>query len=170
MAAINQVVVRPAAPGGILTAGGSQRLRDVIDHLLFEGLLSEDYNDGKPLLALGDRDAVRAVYRGEARVAVRRALAAYDSTTRSGDPRRRGAGASIELPDSARSRFEALRAWRKARAAEQGVPPYVIFHDRTLAEIAASAPRSHQALAAISGIGQAKLDRYGDDVLAVMRA
>lgn len=144
--------------------------RDVIDHLLFEGLLSEDYNDGKPLLALGDRDAVRAVYRGEARVAVRRALAAYDSTTRSGDPRRRGAGASIELPDSARSRFEALRAWRKARAAEQGVPPYVIFHDRTLAEIAASAPRSHQALAAISGIGQAKLDRYGDDVLAVVRA
>ena len=144
--------------------------RDVIDHLLFEGLLSEDYNDGKPLLALGDRDAVRAVYRGEARVAVRRALAAYDSTTRSGDLRRRGAGASIELPDSARSRFEALRAWRKARAAEQGVPPYVIFHDRTLAEIAASAPRSHQALAAISGIGQAKLDRYGDDVLAVVRA
>ena len=144
--------------------------RDVIDHLLFEGLLSEDYNDGKPLLALGDRDAVRAVYRGEARVAVRRALAAYDSTTRSGDPRRRGAGASIERPASARSRFEALRAWRKARAAEQGVPPYVIFHDRTLAEIAASAPRSHQALAAISGIGQAKLDRYGDDVLAVVRA
>lgn len=144
--------------------------RDVIDHLLFEGLLAEDYNDGKPLLMLGDREAVRAIYRGDMRVAVRRALAAYDPGTRSGDPRRRGAGVTVDLPESARPRFEALRAWRKARATEQGVPPYVIFHDRTLAEIAASAPRSRQALAAISGIGQAKLDRYGDDVLALVRA
>ncbi len=144
--------------------------RDVIDHLLFEGLLVEDYNDGRPLLMLGDRDAVRAVYRGETRIAVRRALAAFDPTSRSGDPRRRGGGAAIDLPDEARPRFEALRSWRKARAMEQGVPPYVIFHDRTLAEIAVAAPGSRQALAAISGIGQAKLDRYGDDVLSVVRA
>lgn len=52
--------------------------RDVIDHLLFEGLMVEDPNDGKPLLALGDGDAVREVYRGQRRIAIRRALDAHD--------------------------------------------------------------------------------------------
>ena len=145
--------------------------RDIIDHLLFEGYLLEDHNDGKPLLTLGDRDGVRAIYRGETRVMVRRALPAFDPNTRSGDPRRRGASAAAgQLSGTALARFDALRAWRKERAAEQGVPPYVIFHDRTLAEIAAVAPESRQALGKISGIGQAKLVRYGDEVLALVRA
>ena len=95
----------------------------------------------------------------------------------SGDPRRRkGDSAQREareaafdaLPHAGRERFERLRAWRKARAAEQGVPPYVIFHDRTLLEIAEAAPVSLGELARISGVGQAKLDRYGADVLAAL--
>ena len=144
--------------------------RDVIDHLLFEGLLLEDHNDGRPLIMLGEREAVRAVYRGETPVMVRRALPGADAATRSGDPRKRGGSAAADLPPDAQARFEALRLWRKERAAEQGVPPYVIFHDRTLAEIAAAAPASRRALSAIAGIGQAKLDRYGDAVLALVRA
>ncbi len=143
--------------------------RDVIDHLLFEGLLVEDHNDGKPLLALGDREAVRALYRGERRIAIRRGVASRESRPRSGEMRRRSASPGHDLPEDAQTRFEALRAWRKALASEQGVPPYVIFHDRTLAEIAASAPASRKALAAISGVGHAKLERYGADVLALLR-
>ena len=64
--------------------------------------------------------------------------------------------------------FDALRAWRKQEAQDQGVPAYVIFHDRSLVEIAARRPTSLDALAAVPGVGQSKLDRYGAAVLAVV--
>jgi ATP-dependent DNA helicase RecQ len=62
-----------------------------------------------------------------------------------------------------------LRAWRKEAAQAQHVPPYVIFHDATLAEIAAARPGSLAALGKAGGVGQGKLDRYGDAVLKVVR-
>ena len=65
--------------------------------------------------------------------------------------------------------FEALRAWRRDEAARQHLPPYVIFHDRTLAEIAGRKPSDLSALGAISGVGEGKLQRYGEAVLAVLR-
>jgi DNA helicase II / ATP-dependent DNA helicase PcrA len=64
--------------------------------------------------------------------------------------------------------FEALRHWRRERAVGDGVPPYVVFHDSTLAEIATRRPRTLADLRSISGIGPAKLERYGDDVLTVL--
>jgi ATP-dependent DNA helicase RecQ len=66
--------------------------------------------------------------------------------------------------------FEALRAWRRERAAEQRVPPYVIFHDTTLSTIARKRPASLDDLAMVSGVGQSKLKRYGADVLKVVLA
>jgi len=57
--------------------------------------------------------------------------------------------------------FEALRARRRELAAEAGVPPYVIFHDSTLREMAELKPATVQALSRISGVGAAKLDKYG---------
>lgn len=66
--------------------------------------------------------------------------------------------------------FAALRAWRRQEAQEQGVPAYMIFPDRTLAEIAARRPASLEDLAAIPGVGQSKLERYGAAVLAVLAA
>ncbi len=51
----------------------------------------------------------------------------------------------------------------------QAVPPYVIFHDRTLIDIAGLRPRGLDDLGAVNGVGQAKLDRYGDAVLKVVR-
>jgi ATP-dependent DNA helicase RecQ len=68
------------------------------------------------------------------------------------------------------SLFDVLRAWRREEAARQGVPPYVIFHDRTLAEIARVRPATPGALTSVGGVGQAKLDRYGAAVLAVVAA
>ena len=65
--------------------------------------------------------------------------------------------------------FEALRAWRRDRAAEQHVPPYVIFHDATLSAIARQRPANLDALAKVSGVGQSKLKRYGADVLELVR-
>ena len=65
--------------------------------------------------------------------------------------------------------YEALRAWRRQTAAEQGVPPYVIFHDKTLAEIALFRPATLSDLTLIGGVGQTKLDHYGQAVLKVVR-
>ena len=64
--------------------------------------------------------------------------------------------------------FERLREWRKERAGEESVPAFVVFTDATLQLIAEHKPRTPQALLKISGIGQSKLDRYGEDVLTVV--
>jgi DNA helicase-2/ATP-dependent DNA helicase PcrA len=65
---------------------------------------------------------------------------------------------------------EKLRAWRLERAREDGVPPYVVFHDAVLHAIAERSPSSLGELAQIAGVGPAKLDRYGADVLDVLAA
>ncbi len=146
--------------------------RDILDHLMFEGLLVEDPNEGKPLVMLGDPDRVRAVYRGETRVEVRRTPAGFGASGRSATPRnhtRNDRNAAVEALDAdIRGRFEALRAWRRDRASEQHVPPYVIFQDKTLLEIATREPGTLDALAAIPGVGQSKIDRYGAGVLKVL--
>src|SRR6185437_9901804 len=64
--------------------------------------------------------------------------------------------------------FARLRAWRKAQAEAQKVPPYVVFSDATLVAIADARPGSRQALARISGVGTVKLDRYTEPLLAVL--
>jgi ATP-dependent DNA helicase RecQ len=153
---------------GLSTFGVGQELkpaawRDLIDQLLFEGLLVEDPNDGRPLIGLGEPEAVRAVYRGERRVITRRALT--DRREARAPRRARGseALAPADLP-----LFEALRAWRRDEAARQAVPPYVIFADRTLVELARDRPATPEALLRVNGVGQAKLERYGAAVLAVL--
>jgi ATP-dependent DNA helicase RecQ len=80
------------------------------------------------------------------------------------------AAAAAELPAAAAPVFERLRAWRGATAKEQGVPAYVIFHDATLRQIAALAPQTLADLATVSGVGEAKLARYGQQVLEVLAA
>jgi superfamily II DNA helicase RecQ len=64
----------------------------------------------------------------------------------------------------------ALRAWRSARAREDAVPAYVVAHDQTLAAIADLRPGSLAALRRVRGMGPTKLDRYGDEILAVIAA
>jgi len=138
--------------------------RDLIEQLLFEGLLAEQPNDGRPLIGLADREAVRQVYRGE------RTLTVLETPKSAPRGRTRRPAASADMPPAEGALFEALRAWRRAEAGRQGVPPYVIFHDRTLAEIARARPADRVALAAIGGVGQAKLDHYGEAVLAIVAA
>jgi len=64
--------------------------------------------------------------------------------------------------------FAALKAKRRALAEAQGVPPYIIFHDRTLLEMARLRPCSLEEMAGISGIGQHKLERYGRTFLEIL--
>ncbi len=66
--------------------------------------------------------------------------------------------------------FDALREARRSLAAAAGVPAYVVFHDSTLRDIAAARPRSLAELAAVNGVGESKLRRYGESMLATVRA
>ena len=64
----------------------------------------------------------------------------------------------------------ALKSWRRDTAQRLGLPAYVVLHDKTIDAIASALPQSEQALLAVTGIGPAKLDAYGDDILAVVAA
>ncbi|MBO0788733.1 MAG: HRDC domain-containing protein, partial [Actinobacteria bacterium] len=74
------------------------------------------------------------------------------------------------LDGPAAATFERLRAWRAATAKEQGVPAYVIFHDATLREISSARPASLAELGTVSGVGEAKLARYGQHILDTLAA
>jgi DNA helicase-2/ATP-dependent DNA helicase PcrA len=66
--------------------------------------------------------------------------------------------------------YGALAAWRRDRSKRERVAPFLVFHNRVLAAIAEARPRSREELAGIAGVGPAKLERYGDDVLEVVAA
>jgi ATP-dependent DNA helicase RecQ len=131
--------------------------RSVFRQLVAQGLVSVDHESHG---ALKLAEASRAVLRGEASVAMRRTVARAAKA-----PKVRGEAAA--LAPAARDLYEALRAWRLEQARTQGVPAYVILHDRTLAAIAQSRPASLAALGRIDGIGAAKLERYGEAIVAL---
>lgn len=85
------------------------------------------------------------------------------------DPRERKLGRCADCPSSYDEElFEALRGWRKERAAQDEVPAYVVFTDATLTALAELKPRDDAELIRIPGIGPAKIDKYGADVLALV--
>jgi ATP-dependent DNA helicase RecQ len=142
---------------GILAPGEAHLLRPVARALQARGSLVPTEHGG---LALGG-DA-RAILRGDAAVMV----AIAPRAERSRKPRRERSGGINPLGDPL---FEALRELRRERAAELGVPPYVIFHDSTLREIAALRPASLADLGEVSGVGARKLEAHGEAFLAVVR-
>ncbi len=110
----------------------------------------------------------RPVLRGERRIELRRDPATTRGRARPAAAKTR---APVDFEDpAAEALFQALRQLRLALAKSQGVPPYVIFHDSTLAEMARTRPSRLEQLHGITGIGQAKLERYGADFLAVINA
>jgi ATP-dependent DNA helicase RecQ len=80
------------------------------------------------------------------------------------------AAAAAALTADAQVRFAALKAWRAEVARAHNLPAYVIFHDATLAAIAALAPNTLRELQGVSGLGATKLEKYGEDVLRVVSA
>jgi ATP-dependent DNA helicase RecQ len=79
-----------------------------------------------------------------------------------------GRPAAVELPPEAEPVFERLRTWRTSVAKQLGMPPYVIFHDSTLRLIAASPPSTLDELRQINGVGDTKLEKYGEAILDVL--
>jgi ATP-dependent DNA helicase RecQ len=76
--------------------------------------------------------------------------------------------AQTAVAESDRALFQALRQKRLELARAQNVPPYVIFHDKTLIELAGARPKSRREMADVPGVGESKLDRYGPAFLAVI--
>jgi DNA helicase-2/ATP-dependent DNA helicase PcrA len=79
-----------------------------------------------------------------------------------------GRGERAELTPEQSKRSDALREWRRKRAKDDGVPAYVVLNDRHLDGIASRVPTTLDELARCDGIGPTKLDRYGDDILAIL--
>ena len=134
----------------------------VIRQLLAQGLLLLD-RDGHGGLMLAP--SASDVLRGTREVHLRTEAARERKPGR----RRRTTGGTADatLDPAAQTLWAALRAWRLEEARRQELPPYVIFHDTTLIEVARRRPASLEALADIPGIGRSKLERYGAAVIAI---
>ncbi len=136
--------------------------RALFRQLIAAGYLAVD-GDGYATLSLTER--CRPLLRGEAQLTLREELRRPARTQR-----RKEAKGRTPLPsDADPALWEVLRATRRTLAEAQGVPPYLIFHDATLLEMAVRRPASREQLLEVSGVGETKLSRYGETFLAVLR-
>lgn len=147
---------------GIGTELAEAEWRGVVRQLLAQGLLAVN-SDGFGTLVT--TEASSAVLGGTRKVNLRREP--ERTTSKSA---RKARSAAVSLPDLAKPVFEALREWRAAQAKEQGVPAYVIFHDATLREFATRNLSTLEELGTVTGVGEAKLAKYGEGVLNVLGA
>jgi ATP-dependent DNA helicase RecQ len=145
---------------GIGTELGDQEWRGVVRQLLAQGLLAVQGEYGTLVVT----EASATVLAGDRLVMLRR------EPERASRPAKSRRGPVIELPAGVAPVFESLRAWRAAESKEQGVPAYVVFHDATLREIATGMPTTLAELGTMSGVGENKLAKYGETILAVLAA
>ena len=160
---------------GALSSLSLDRVKDLLSALADAGYVErhglEGGRPGAAVLAIGERG--RAVLDGLE--ALQLAMDGSPGTTAESSRERpargrRGAGAPRAALDSTAdpALFDRLREWRSAEARRRAVPAYVVFSDATLAALAAEQPRDRNALARVKGIGPAKLEAYGDAVLAII--
>ena len=138
----------------------------VFDALMFEGLIAEGGEALRPVVIVPDAEEAKSLFRGERTVSLREDLEAPRRRSRNKGAARAAVMADLSARDQAV--FDALRQWRTDLAKSRGVPPYVIFHDRTLAEIAREKPSSPEALREISGVGEKKAQAYACDVARIV--
>jgi ATP-dependent DNA helicase RecQ len=143
---------------------GESEWRGVVRQLLAQRLLAVEGDYGTLVLT----DASHEVLRRQRQVLLRREPERPEQQRAKAARARRAA--APDLPPGAADVFEQLRAWRAATAKEQGVPAYVIFHDATLRQIAADSPATLAELGAVSGVGENKLAKYGQQILDTLAA
>jgi ATP-dependent DNA helicase RecQ len=132
----------------------------VVRQLLAQGLLAVEGDYGTLVLTAESR----SVLSRERKVMLRRDVMVARAAAARGKP-----ALAADLPAAAAPIFERLRGWRAATAKELGVPAYVIFHDSTLRQIATDAPSTLAALSRVSGVGEAKLAKFGQQILDALR-
>ena len=146
---------------GIGTELDQSSWRSVYRQLVARGYVNVDH-DSHGALKLNER--CRSLLKGDERVQLRRDR--YEPSRKYEKEYREVGRVVVEAHDQ---RFwEALRQWRRTHAEEQNVPAYVILNDKTLMELVKIRPQSHLELSRITGIGQFKLEKYGDDLLKML--
>lgn len=141
--------------------------RGVLRQLIAQGLVEVDMGEFATLRLSAERS--RPVLRGEASVMLRDDVHKPTLRTRSTRAEPATSHTDATLDGEAAQRFTALRAWRANEARAQSVPPYVIFHDTVLREVALLQPRTPDELGQVKGVGASKLARYGAAVLELVR-
>ena len=136
--------------------------RALIRQLIALGALDVDTQGHGGLFLVQDK--ARPILRGETHVMLREEGKRKLEVIRPD----RHAAATVEAGPEAQNLFEALRAWRSSEAKAQHIPPYVIFHDTVLRDIAAVRPASVEELGQIKGVGASKMQRYGTAVLSII--
>jgi len=149
---------------GIGADVGERHWRSLLRQLIAGGFVLAD---AARFGALRLTQAARPLLRGETTLTLREDAVANTSRQRS-PAKSRDDGFEITTQDEAL--WEALRACRLRLADDASVPPYVVFHDATLKEFVRLRPQSRDAMVAVHGVGQAKLDRYADAFLEVIAA
>ena len=148
---------------GLLKDVKALRLGNYIDQMIDDGVLVRTEGE-YPILLLNEVSA--EVLRGTREVELRSPKGSLDQKSRR---RRRGSTASTEARDltsSEQAMFDRLRALRRQLATDLGVPPYVVFSDATLEEMARERPMSRSAMLDIKGVGPKKVDSFGEQFLA----
>ena len=143
----------------------SKTWQSVYRQLLAAGLISVDHD---AFGALKLEEGARAVFKREREIRFRKDRPTSGRASRTSSVSAASGRSALEGDD--RELFEALRLTRLEIAKELAVPPYVVFPDTTLVAFATNRPMSRDALLGISGVGQSKLERYGDHFLEVIRA
>ncbi len=149
---------------GIGTELRESEWRGVVRQLLAQRLLTVEGDYGTLVLTDSSAEVLSQQRQVMLRREPERVAQAVPKTPKS----RRAA--PVDLPEAAVPVFERLRAWRAAAAKEQGVPAYVIFHDATLRQIATEPPTTLAELSTVSGVGETKLARYGQQILDALTA
>lgn len=152
---------------GIGAEMDEKQWRSVFRQLLAAGLLEADA-EGYGTLRL--TAASRSVLSGGKPVKLREDARPERASRRRRDSKLVTGGGSLGIEAYEQELWDALRALRTQLAKQQGVPPYVVFHDATLLAMLRAMPANEDELATISGVGEAKLKRYGSDFLAVINA
>lgn len=137
-------------------------------HSVFRQLVSRGYiyADMDSFGAFKLTDKCRPLLRGEESIELRK-----DNTQLSKKQNARKSSKSkvkANVPEHAEPLWQALRALRKKLADEHGIPPFTVFHDSALIDMITTKPGNREQLLAISGVGVSKLDKYGDQFLAVL--
>jgi ATP-dependent DNA helicase RecQ len=164
---VNQFRHERLSTFGIGGAYSEPQLRGVLRQMIATGTLAVD---AAAFNTLHLTEGSRAVLKGERQVLLRESISQPAGRARRERADKAAPAVAAALDAGGQQRFAALKAWRAEVARTHDLPAYVIFHDATLAAIAALDPRSLQDLEGVSGIGAKKLETYGPQVLDVLQA
>ena len=147
---------------GALKSRSESELRLLIGQLILDGYLYQTA-DKYSMIRIGDIEPLKDP---NTHILIR----TYEGREPEGRPKRRGRKSTDSLTKAGYELFEALRQLRLTIAREEGMPPYIVFNDKTLIDMSVKAPRDKAAMLNVSGVGEAKYEKYGERFIEAVSA